>query len=134
MKKAYLAISYSNRSLFDREIESLKSFFKQNELELFVFLDEYHFNTDQEKEMMQTAFDEIDHSDFLIAELTTKSIGVGIEIGYAYAKAKPIIYIRKQNAEYSTTAFGSSDFSIEYQTESDLIDKIERVVNQLGIV
>ncbi len=83
MKKAYFAISYSNRYLFDKEVENLQKLFKKNDIELLVFVDKYNFIADQEKEMMKTAFQEIDNSDFLIAELTTKSIGVGIEIRVA---------------------------------------------------
>ena len=125
MKKAYLAISYSNRKLFDIEIDCLKSLFSEYKIELLVFVDKYNFNPNQETEMMKTAFKEIDSSDFLIAELTTKSIGVGIEIGYSFAKKKPIIYLRKIGSEYSTTASGSSDFIIEYENEFDLIEKME---------
>lgn len=132
MKKGYLAISYSNRKLFNNEVESLKMLFKKNDLELLVFVDKYNFKTNQEKEMMETAFREIDNADFLIAELTTKSIGVGIEIGYAVAKKMPVIYIRKKNAEYSTTASGSSTFSVEYENEIDLKKSIINILTQLN--
>ena len=120
MKKAYFAISYSNRYLFDKEVENLQKQFKKNDIELLVFVDKYNFIADQEKEMMKTAFQEIDNSDFLIAELTTKSIGVGIEIGYAFAKNKPVIYLLKKGSEYSTTASGCSNSIIEYRNEHDL--------------
>lgn len=132
MKKGYLAISYSKRKLFDMEIECLKNLFKKNNMELLVFVDKYNFKSNQEKEMMKTAFNEIDNSDFLIAELTTKSIGVGIEIGYAFAKKMPIIYLRKRNAEYSTTASGSSTYIMEYENEFDLNKLMEKVLNQLN--
>lgn len=132
IKKGYLAISYSNRSLFDNEIESLKKLFKKNNLELVIFVDKYNFKTNQEKEMMKTAFNEIDNADFLIAELTTKSIGVGIEIGYAYAKEIPIIYLRKNESEYSTTASGSSTYIIEYENEYDLRKSMEKLLVQLN--
>ena len=132
MKKGYLAISYSNRSLFNNEVESLKKLFKKNNFELLVFVDKYHFKINQEKEMMETAFREIDNADFLIAELTTKSIGVGIEIGYAFAKEISIIYLRKKNAEYSTTASGSSNYIVEYENEFDLIKSMEKLLNQLN--
>ncbi len=128
MKKAYLAISYSNRHLFEKEIESLQNLFKENNVELLVFVDKYNFRADQEKEMMKTAFDEIGKSDFLIAELTTKSIGVGIEIGYAFAKGKPIFYIRKENSEYSTTTSGCSSHIIEYKNEFDLKESMGKLL------
>jgi nucleoside 2-deoxyribosyltransferase len=132
MRKGYLAISYANRRLFDKEIESLKKMFEKNNVELLVFVDKYNFKSNQEKEMMDTAFNEIDNSNFLIAELTTKSIGVGIEIGYAFAKEIPIIYLRKKNAEYSTTASGSSTYIMEYENEFDLNESMEKILSQLN--
>ncbi|WP_196893732.1 nucleoside 2-deoxyribosyltransferase [Aureivirga marina] len=131
MKKVYFAISYSNRKLFDTEVQSLVKLFHTKNLELFSFVDHYNFKADEEKIMMETAFQEIDESAFLVAELTTKSIGVGIEIGYANAKGKPIIYLRKKDAEYSTTAAGSSNYIIEYDNEKDLIEKMKLLLNQL---
>lgn len=126
MRKAYFAISYSNRKLFDKEIESLLNLFKTNNIELLVFVDKYVFKKNQEKEMMKVAFEEIDNSDFLIAELTTKSIGVGIEIGYAFAKNKPIFYLRKKDSKYSTTASGCSISIIEYENELDLVEVLKK--------
>jgi len=82
--------------------------------------------------MMETAFLEIDKSDFLIAELTTKSIGVGIEIGYAFATGKPIVYLRRKDSEYSTTASGSSTYNIEYENENDLIELMDNVLKRLN--
>jgi len=125
MKKAYLAISYSNRKKMDKEVNSLKSFLKAKNIALLVFVDRYNFKDNQEKEMMQTAFNEIDNCDLLIAELTTKSIGVGIEIGYAFATKKRIVYLYKESAEYSTTASGSATVCIAYKNTSNLIKQLE---------
>jgi len=126
MKKAYFAISYSNRKQLDIEVESLQNLFNKNNIELLVFVDKYDFKANQEKEMMKVAFEEIDSSDFLIAELSTKSIGVGIEIGYAFAKEKPIFYLRKKDSEYSTTASGCSNYLIEYENELNLVEIMEK--------
>lgn len=128
MKKAYFAISYSNRKQFDKEIESLQNLFNKNNIELLVFVDKYDFKANQEKEMMKIAFEEIDSSDILIAELTTKSIGVGIEIGYAFAKEKPIFYLRKNDSKYSTTASGCSISVTEYENELDLVEMMEKLL------
>jgi len=128
MKKAYFAISYSNRKQFDKEVESLQNLFSKKNIELSVFVDKYNFKANQEKEMMKVAFEEIDSSDILIAELTTKSIGVGIEIGYAFAKEKPVIYLRKNDSEYSTTASGCSFSVIEYENELVLVEMMERLL------
>ena len=132
MKKAYLAISYSNRKLFDKEVKTLIELCEKNNIKLLVFVDKYNFKEKEEKEMMETAFWEIDNSDFLIAELTTKSIGVGIEIGYAFAKEKPILYLRKKGSEYSTTASGSSSYIIEYENEFDLRKSIDKLLKRLN--
>ena len=130
MKKAYLAMSFSDRNKFDDEIDQLHKTLTKYNIQLLVFVDKYCFNENQEKEMMKTAFDEIDNSDFLIAELTKKSIGVGIEIGYAYSKQKPIIYLRRKDAAYSTTAAGCSSHIIEYENKIDLAEKIEFTLNE----
>ena len=127
MKKAYLAISYSNRKKFDKEVSNLKTFLLKKGIDLLVFVDKYNFKPNEEQLMMQTAFKEIDSCDLLIAELTTKSIGVGIEIGYAFANKIPIIYLYKKNTEYSTTASGSANHSIVYNNEADLIKKLQNL-------
>ena len=129
-KKAYLAISYSDRRKFNDEIDQLHKTLSEKNIKLLVFVDKYCFNKNQEKEMMKVAFEEIDSSDFLIAELTKKSIGVGIEIGYAYSKKKPIIYLRRKGAAYSTTAAGCSSHIIEYENIIDLAEKIEFTLNE----
>jgi len=131
IKKAYFAISYSNRNQFDKEIESLKILFNEYNIELLVFVDKYNFKAKQEKEMMKVAFEEIDSSDILIAELTTKSIGVGIEIGYAFAKEKPIFYLRRKETEYSTTASGCSSYVIEYTNDLNLVEIVENRLKEL---
>ncbi len=130
MRKAYFAINYSNRHLFDKEVKELQNLFSNYNIELFVFVDKYNFGPDQEKQMMEIAFQEIDNSDFLIAELTTKSTGVGIEIGYAFATGKPIFYVRKTDSEYSTTASGCASSIIEYRNELDLKESMSRLIEQ----
>ncbi len=133
MKKAYLAISYSNRSLFNNEVDCLKTAFAQHGIELLIFVDKYNFKPTEAQQMMQTAFKEIDSCDILVAELTTKSIGVGIVIGYAYANKKPIIYLRKQDAEYSTTAAGCATFNIDYKNVADLKQSVESTIKSLKL-
>lgn len=131
MKTAYFGISKSNRIYFDNEIEQLKKCLSKYGIDLFVFVDKYNFKRGQEKELMATTFNEIDASDFLIVELTKKAIGVGIEVGYAFAKRKPIIYIKRKNADYSTTVAGCSNYNVEYKNEENLRDEIEKIIKTL---
>jgi len=49
MKKAYLAISYSNRKLFNKEVETLMELCEKNNIELLVFVDKYNFKENEEK-------------------------------------------------------------------------------------
>ena len=124
MKKAYLAIGFQNRKLLEAETVIIRETLLSLQIHLFIFVDAYHFGTGQEKEMMQAAFHEIDHCDLLLAEVSEKAIGVGIEIGYAVAKQKPVIYLRKAGAEHSTTAAGSATEQIIYQNGADLAEKL----------
>ena len=129
MKTGYFGISKSSRIHFDKEINQLKKCLAKHSIELLVFVDKYEFKLDQEKEMMTIAFEEIDSSSFIIAELTKKAIGVGVEVGYAFAKQIPIIYIKRKDANHSTTVEGCSDYSIEYENEFHLSEEIEKIIN-----
>jgi nucleoside 2-deoxyribosyltransferase len=129
IKKAYFAIGFSVRKKFDIEIRQLEDALSKINIELLVFVDKYYFKPNEEKSMMEVACNEIDDSDILIAELTHKSIGVGIEVGYAFSKKKPILYVRRKGAEFSSTAFGCSTINIEYENGFDLAEKIGHALN-----
>ena len=134
MKTAYFGISKSNRIFFDKEVEALKKCLTKHGIGLFVFVDKFNFKRGQEKEMMASTFKEIDRSDFLIVELTKKAIGVGIEVGYAFAKRKPIIYIKRKEAKHSTTVDGCSNFVVEYENEFHLSEEIDKLfINNLDV-
>jgi len=132
VKRAYLAISFSDRHTLDTEISYLVKKVKEVGVEVFVFVNHYNFKQNQEIEMMKTAFNELDKSDLLLAELTKKSIGVGIEIGYAYANQKPIIYFRKKGSDYSTTAAGCADYIIEYTDKIEWVEKLINIISKLN--
>jgi len=77
---------------------------------------------------MQTAFSAIDKSEILIAEVSDKAIGIGIEVGYAKAKNKPVIYLRHTVAEHSTTVSGSSDYTVIYADTSKLQKQLNEIL------
>ena len=128
MKTAYFGISKSSRVNFNKEIIQLKKCLAKNAIELLVFVDKYEFKPNEEKEMMKIAFEEIDKSSFLIVELSKKAIGVGVEVGYAFAKRKPIIYIKRKNVNHSTTIGGCSNYIVEYENEFHLSKEIDKVI------
>ena len=120
MKKAYLSISFQNRKNVEAEIAAIRQALSAFHIDLFVFVDTCLFNISQEKEMMQQAFADINSSDLLIAEVSEKAIGVGIEMGFAVATGKPVIYLRNAQAEHSTTAAGASNRVIIYENPEDV--------------
>jgi nucleoside 2-deoxyribosyltransferase len=124
MRKAYLSISYANRKNLQAEIDTVRQVFAQYEIELFVFVDTWKFNANESRKMMQQAFADIDACELLVAEVSEKAIGVGIEIGYAVARVKPVMYLRNSSAEHSTTAAGSTDSIIIYDDVPDLSAKL----------
>ncbi len=131
-KIAYFGISLSNRIHFDEEIALLKSILQYHNIDLFIFVDQYQFNKNQEVEMMQSAFEEIDKSDLVIVELSKKAIGVGVEVGYAVAKKKEIIYLKRKGSEYSTTVGGSCQYKITYKNMYDLRKEMIKVLEMIN--
>lgn len=67
------------------------------------------------KQLMQHSFEKIIESDIFLADVTYKEIGIGVEAGYAKAHSKPIIYIRKDGSDLSTTIWGISTNMLNYQ-------------------
>jgi len=126
--QAYIAISYNKRKELQSELDTVKNVLKEYSIIPFVFVDNYNFNSTQEKEMMQTAFTEIDKCDLLIAEVSDKAIGIGIEVGYAKAKKKPVIYLRHASAEHSTTVSGASDCIAIYADTIDLQKQLNEIL------
>jgi nucleoside 2-deoxyribosyltransferase len=131
MQKAYLSVSYQNRKHLDSEIEIIQKTLAGFHIQLFIFVDVYRFSANEEKQMMEKAFSEIDSSDLLIAEVSEKAIGVGIEMGYAFAKNKPIIYLRNENAEHSTTAAGSAQYLLVYKDPAQLAERFTLIISSL---
>ncbi len=92
----------------------------EHDIESLVFVDEYVFSSDQEKEMVAQAAKDISESSLMIAELTERAIGVGLEVGYAAALKIPALYLKHESAEYSKTVGGLSDSVISYKDLDDL--------------
>jgi hypothetical protein len=128
--KTYISISYRRGKEMRQELETISSVLQSHGIIPFIFIDQFKFTAVQEKEMMQQAMLSIDECDLLIAETTDKAIGVGIEAGYAKAKGKKVIYLRKKNAEHSTTLSGISDFQIVYEGLADLKRQMVKMISK----
>lgn len=129
--QAYIAVSYSKRKFLQKELDAVNQELNEFSISSFIFVDKYNFTSSQENEMMQQAFKEIDKCVLLIAETSDKAIGIGIELGYARAKNKPIIYLRNKNAEHSTTAAGASNHKIIYNDPDDLSKQLSEVLKKI---
>ena len=132
MKKGYLSIGYANSLHLHAEIEAIRQILNGFQISLYVFVNKYQFPAHEEKQMMQQAFADIDASDLIIAEVSEKAIGVGIEIGYAVARQKIIVYLRSVHAEHSTTTAGSADYSILYENIRELSEKLILVITAIS--
>jgi len=130
---AYISISYSKRKLLDKELTAIIKTLNEFKINPFVFVDNYKFAPAQEREMMRQAMIDIDNYDILIAETSDKAIGIGIEVGYAKAKNKPVIYLRQKDAEHSTTVSGIRDFQIIYSGINDLQIQLADTLGKLSL-
>ncbi len=126
--QAYIAVSYSKRKFLQAELEIIKQTLDQYNIDPVFFVDIYNFEPAEENQMMMQAFAAIDKSYLLIAETTDKAIGIGIEVGYAKAKGKPIIYLRNAIAEHSTTVSGTSDYTIIYTRSNHLGNQLKSIL------
>ncbi len=128
---AYISVSHSNRKLIEKELNVICGTLKEFKIESFIFVDEYQFSLAQERQMMEQAMTDIANCDILIAEVSHKGIGIGIEVGYAKAKNKPVIYLRQKNSDHSTTVSGISDFQIIYRDDTDLQMQLTEILNKI---
>ena len=129
--KAYISVSYNNRKNVAEVLHAIAEVLQKAGITPFVFVDVYSFSAAEEKEMMAQALRHIDSCDLLIAEVSEKAIGIGIEAGYAKAKGKPVIYIRNSNAAHSTTLSGVSDYPVIYDNTEDLSKKLRIALDQI---
>jgi nucleoside 2-deoxyribosyltransferase len=128
---AYISISSSRRILRDREVKAIVETLSESKITSSIFVDIYKFDPSQEQQMMQQAMAGIDKCDLLIAEVSDKAIGIGVEVGYAKGIGKPIVYMRGQGAEHSTTVSGMSDFQILYKDTADLQKQLTAALGRI---
>lgn len=132
--KAFISYSFTDKNKFRSFDKQLKKFLKQSfGIEAYSFVFDFKNKTDK-KTLMKSALRKIDESDLLLAELSYKSIGIGLEVGYARAKGKKIIYMQRIGTELSTTADGICDSRIEYKDISDLLVQLKKVFHTGGIL
>jgi nucleoside 2-deoxyribosyltransferase len=128
MRRAFLSVSFHHRQQLEAEFEQIINVLRQVGIEAVDFVIMYPFRAGEERAMMKLAMSEIAKSDLLIAEVSEKAIGVGIEVGCAAALGKPVIYLHKTGVEYSTTVGGLAAETITYDNLQDLHQKLAQAL------
>lgn len=128
--KAFISYSFADKNKFRSFDRQLKSFLKQNfSIETYSFVFDFKKKTNNST-LMKAALKKINESDLLLAELSQKAIGIGVEVGYAKAKGKRIIYLHRVGSELSTTIDGVCDLRIEYKDIPDLLVQLKNVLSK----
>lgn len=125
---AFVSVSFRHRDRLSNALDTIEQVLQQRDVRPHIFVRAYTFTAAEAQAMMQTTLRDITRSDLLIAEVTYKAVGIGIEVGYAYALHKPIFYVRRADAEHSTTVGGLADAIIIYTDTDDLRRKLDRVL------
>lgn len=73
--------------------------------------------------------DELKNCNITIAEVSTPSFGVGIELGWSDMYSNRIIYIYKKGSKLSNSLKVLKGIFIEYDNEKDMINKLERILH-----
>ena len=133
-KTAFVSMTYSRKHHLKDFVDRIKVVLRDYAITPKVFVEDYNFALHEEDEMMRVACDEIASCDFLIAELSYKAIGVGVEVGFAAGLGKPIIYMRHVDTEHSTTVSGISTHTIIYSTLDDMETKLRLFIAEIGSI
>lgn len=73
----------------------------------------------------------IKNYDLVIAEVSLPATGLGIELGWADYSNTPILCIYEKGAKFSSSLKFITNNFIEYDDSEDLIEKIEKFLNNL---
>ncbi|GAB5491885.1 MAG: hypothetical protein Phog2KO_21000 [Phototrophicaceae bacterium] len=129
---AFISVSYKNRQNVDNAIKKIISVLDDFGIKVNVFVDNYTFQQNEEDEMMKASCRDIAQSDFVIAEASHKAVGLGVEVGYAVGLGKPVIYLRQENSEHSTTVAGISTYKIIYKTADDMDKQLREILQEIA--
>jgi hypothetical protein len=105
----------------------LESVAKENGLTTFVFE-----IMDDPKEIFQGDYEQIKSSDLIIAEISTPSHGVGIEIGLSYCLGLKRILVFEKGKKVTKMAIGMPNtILIEYSNIDELKSKLKQAIIQV---
>ena len=120
MATAFVSVSYAHYRALSAELDAIAAVLSAHGITARIFVRDYAFAPEDTRAMMAAALHDLRTADLLIAEVTHKAIGVGIEVGMAAALDKPILYVRHRDSEPSTTVGGLAAAAITYRDAADL--------------
>lgn len=128
VKRIFISYSFSNKDKYRQFHEDLLGYFSRKSIEVFAFVFDFKQKVNN-KTLMKNAFKEIEKSDLLLAEVSDKSVGVGIEVGYAKAKGIKTAYLYKKDSVLQPTIAGTVDYLVEYSSSDDVTGWFENQTN-----
>ncbi|NMC35995.1 hypothetical protein GYA49_03035 [Candidatus Beckwithbacteria bacterium] len=117
--QAFIALKNTEKDHLGPEIQKVITVLTEFNITPLVFACYYKFDGDAQ-EMMQLALGHVINSDLLFAFVNKKAIGVGIEMGVAFAHEIPIVIIRQSECPPSNSASGICSHEIVYEDLEDL--------------
>lgn len=120
MPTAFVSVSYAHHRALSAELDAIAAALSAHGITPHIFVRAHTFAPDDARAMMAAALRDLRAADLLIAEVTHKAIGVGVEVGMAAALSKPVVYVRHARAEPSTTVGGLAAVTITYRDAADL--------------
>jgi 2'-deoxynucleoside 5'-phosphate N-hydrolase len=119
-KIAFVSVSFAHKHTLTDALAAISDACVASGLRANIFVNAYSFAPEQTRAMMEQTVTDIRAARVLIAEVTHKAIGVGIEVGYAAALNIPVIYVRHADAEASTTVGGIANHAVVYGNPESL--------------
>lgn len=130
--RAFLAHSFDERHGQEELLTCIEDVLNTFGVEAFSFVKSYPpYGAGEEQKMMDDAFRELSKCDILIAEASTKAIGVGIEVGYAKSRSIPVIYLYSAESPASKTIMGCADFTIKYTDTESLTAQLSKILKTI---
>jgi nucleoside 2-deoxyribosyltransferase len=131
MRTAFVSVSYAHRADLAAELNAIAAALTTHGLTPLIFVRAYTFAPEDARAMMIATLRDVRAADLLIAEVTYKAIGVGIEVGMAAALGKPVVYVHHVSAELSTTVGGLAAATVIYHDVAALQRRLEATLATL---
>ncbi|PJR04635.1 hypothetical protein [Avrilella dinanensis] len=122
--RAYISVSPDYRKKLSKEFIALGMALSGANTDAYIFTDKHQCQEDGEQEYLAHAMQQIDASNFVITEATHPSVLSCIELSYAKARKKPIVYIQHTEAKVEKLMAALGNFHILYESPKDLFDQM----------